>query len=214
MEGWMPLRVSRTIGLLQALEPGWTGVVDALLDNGLEVITILFAFTVAIFILLVLGVRVLMLVRKLPVPADLLDMARPRGFRTLMLGVTVLLTPLIAVEFLPVKGLEQGSVLAVVYMIEIVLAILLWVALEVVYGARKRRALEQCGGGVASVVLRDQGMLTGGEASGDQGQVQCLRKAIGHGLGGHQERDGSAEGLFQCRSPFAEGAPLGLPFGF
>ena len=95
------------------------------------------AFTLAIFILLVFGVRALMLVRKLPVPMDLIDMARPQSFRTLMLGVTALLTPLIAVEFLPVKGMEQGTVLAVVYTIVILLAIALWFGLELFYGARK-----------------------------------------------------------------------------
>jgi hypothetical protein len=133
----MPLQGVGAGGLLQGSEPEWKQVLDALLENGLETVTILMAFTLAIFILLVFGVRALMLVRKLPVPMDLIDMARPQTFRTLMLGVTALLTPLIAVEFLPVKGLEQGAVLAVVYAIVILLAIALWFGLELFYGARK-----------------------------------------------------------------------------
>jgi hypothetical protein len=133
----MPLQLVRAGGLLQGSEPDWKRVLDALLENGLETVTILMAFTLAIFILLVFGVRVLLVVRKLPVPTDPIDMARPRGFRTLMLGVTTLITPLIAVGFLPVEGLEEDAVLAVVYGLEILLAVLLWLALEMFYGARK-----------------------------------------------------------------------------
>lgn len=133
----MSLQVARAVGLWQGSEPGLGRAIEAILDNGLETVTILLAFTLSIFILLVFGVRILMVVRKLPVPADPIDMARPRGFRTLMLAVSVLLTPLIAVAFLPVEGLDQGSILAVVYAIELLLAVLLWVALEMIYGARK-----------------------------------------------------------------------------
>jgi Na+-transporting methylmalonyl-CoA/oxaloacetate decarboxylase gamma subunit len=107
-----------------------------LLDAGFEVIVLLMAFTLAIFIVLVFAVRAVMIIRKLPVPVDPTDMVKPKEFRALMLGAAVLLTPLIAKSFLPVEGVDPSSLLVATYMVEIVLGLLLWLSLDLYYKAR------------------------------------------------------------------------------
>lgn len=107
-----------------------------LLDAGFEVIVLLMAFTLAIFIVLVFAVRAVMIIRKLPVPVDPTDMVKPKEFRALMLGAAVLLTPLIAKSFLPVEGVAPSSLLVATYMVEIVLGLLLWLSLDLYYKAR------------------------------------------------------------------------------
>jgi hypothetical protein len=109
------------------------------LDTWLEILVLLLSFTLALFVLLTLGVRALMIFRKLPVPVDLVDMTKPRDFRTLMLGSAALLTPLVASYFLPDTGQEPQSILIVSYALEIVLAVALWFILDRFYRARERR---------------------------------------------------------------------------
>jgi hypothetical protein len=111
-------------------------VIQAVLPNGPEIAVFLLAFLLAIFVVLVFAVRALMIVRKLPVPTDPLNMARPRAFRTLMLAAAALLTPLIARGFLPVEGLDANNVLVVSYGVVAVLGILVWLALEGIYRLR------------------------------------------------------------------------------
>jgi len=111
----------------------------AMLANGLEIGTILLAFMLATFIVLVFGVRVLMVARKLPVPTDPFDMAKPKDFRTLMVGAAAILSPLVAQSFLPIEGLETGWVLAWAYAFQAVLAVLLWLALHLFYQSREAR---------------------------------------------------------------------------
>jgi TRAP-type C4-dicarboxylate transport system permease small subunit len=60
---------------------------------------------------LVFGGWVLLIARKRPVPVDLLDMAVPQTFRTLMLVVAANLAPLAALDFLPIEGLPLRWVL-------------------------------------------------------------------------------------------------------
>lgn len=112
----------------------------AMLSNGAEIATILLAFTLAIFVVLVFGVRVLLTARKLPIPTDPFDMAKPKDFRTLMVGAAAILAPLAAQSFLPVEGLEAQWVLIWAYVFQVVLAVILWLALHLFYqiqGARK-----------------------------------------------------------------------------
>jgi hypothetical protein len=78
----------------------------AMLANGLEIATTLLAFMLAIFVILVFGVRLLMVARKLPVPTAPFDMAKPKDFRALMVGAAAILSPLVAQGFLPVRALE------------------------------------------------------------------------------------------------------------
>lgn len=109
----------------------------AMLANGLEIGTILLAFTLAIFIVLVFGVRALLVARKLPVPTDPFDMAKPRDFRMLMVSTAAILSPLVAQSFLPVEGLETRWVLVWAYVFQAVLAVILWLALHLFYQIRE-----------------------------------------------------------------------------
>jgi hypothetical protein len=111
----------------------------AMLSNGAEIATLLLAFTLAIFVVLVFGVRMLLAARKLPIPTDPFDMARPKDFRTLMVGAAAILAPLAAQSFLPVEGLETQWVLIWAYVFQIVLAVALWLALHLFYQVRDRR---------------------------------------------------------------------------
>ena len=111
----------------------------AMLANGLEISTTLLAFTLAIFVILVFGVRALMVARKLPVPTDPFDMAKPKDFRTLMVGAAAILGPLVAQGFLPVVGLETQWVLLWAYAFQAVLAVILWLALHLFYKIREAR---------------------------------------------------------------------------
>jgi hypothetical protein len=96
-------------------------------------------FTLAIFVVLVFAVRVLMVVTKKPIPIDPFDMAKPTGFRAVMLGGSVLLAPLIAMDFLPLKGMDAQWVLPVAYLLEILVAAILWLALYLFYKVRDKR---------------------------------------------------------------------------
>jgi hypothetical protein len=118
---------------LQGQEPSLLTALGQLLNAGLEVVVLLLAFTLAIFVILVFAVRALMVFRKLPVPVDPLDMVKPKEFRALMLGAAVLLTPLVARNFLPLEGTGSPSMLMAVYLIEIILGLLLWLAIELFY---------------------------------------------------------------------------------
>ena len=109
----------------------------AMLANGLEIGTILLAFTLAILIVLVFGVRALLVARKLPVPTDPFDMAKPRDFRMLMVSTAAILSPLVAQGFLPVEGLETRWVLVWAYVFQAVLAVILWLALHLFYQIRE-----------------------------------------------------------------------------
>lgn len=117
-------------------EPSWRQSLDRMIAGAPEIATLLFTFTLAIFILLVFAVRVLLLITKRPVPADLLDMAKPKGFRTLMLGSAALLAPLVAWEFLPMAGVDLATGLSVAYLFEALLAVVLWLLLEAFYRYR------------------------------------------------------------------------------
>jgi hypothetical protein len=103
-----------------------------------EIATLWLTFTLAIFVVLVFAVRVLLIVTKRPVPADLLDMAKPRGFRTLMLASAAILAPLVAWDFLPVN-VDLATGLAIAYVFEILLTVVLWLLLEAFYRYRARR---------------------------------------------------------------------------
>lgn len=120
----------------QGQESAWLQALGQMLDAGLEVIVVLLSFTLAIFILLVFAVRVLMIVRKLPVPIEPTDMAKPRPFRALMLGAAALLSPLMATSFLPVEGIDPQASLVVAYGFELFLAVALWFGLELLYKVR------------------------------------------------------------------------------
>lgn len=112
---------------------------QAMLSNGIEIATILLAFTLALFVILVFGVRVLLTARKRPIPTDPFDMAKPKDFRTLMVGTAAILAPLAAQSFLPVEGLETQWVLVWAYVFQIVLAVVLWLALHLFYQVREAR---------------------------------------------------------------------------
>jgi hypothetical protein len=135
------------IRIMILLAPGQQGpseglameTLKAMLANGLEIGTTLLAFTLAIFVILVFGVRALMVARKLPVPTDPFDMAKPKDFRTLMVGVAAILGPLVAQSFLPVVGLETQWVLLWAYAFQAVLAVILWLALHLFYKIREAR---------------------------------------------------------------------------
>jgi hypothetical protein len=113
---------------------------QSLAGNLLEVAVLLLSFTWAIFVLLVLLIRVLMVVRDLPVPVDPLDMAKPRAFRTWMLGFAALLGPLVAQYFWPLEAPAEGWLLAAAYLLQVGIVAILWVGLELIYGARDRRS--------------------------------------------------------------------------
>jgi hypothetical protein len=121
---------------LQGQEPDALNALKQMLGAGVEIGTLLLTFTLAIFVVLVFGVRLLMVVRKLPVPTDPLDMARPRAFRALMVVAAAVLAPLAAWDFLPVEGLHLGWGLVWAYVFELFLATILWVTLHLFYGAR------------------------------------------------------------------------------
>jgi hypothetical protein len=127
----MPSRGQELSGL-QALGP--------MLDAGLEAAVLLFSFTLAICVVLVFIIRALMILRKLPVPLDPLDMAKPKGFRAMMLVFSALLAPLVASSFLPETGLESQSALLVAYLLEMAIAVLLWFVFEIFYRIRDRRS--------------------------------------------------------------------------
>jgi hypothetical protein len=120
-------------------EPGLRQSLDGMAGSALEIAALLLIFTLAIFLLLVFAVRVLLIVSKRPVPADLFDMAKPKGFRTLMLGSSIILAPLVAWEFLPVGGVDLATGLAVAYVFEALLAVVLWLLLEAFYRYRSGR---------------------------------------------------------------------------
>jgi hypothetical protein len=111
-----------------------------MLDAGLEAAVLLLAFTLAIFAMLVFAIRALLIFRKLPVPLDPLDMAKPKGFRAIMLFFSVLLAPLVSSAFLPETGLGPRTVFLVAYLFEIAIAVGLWFAFEVFYKFRDRRS--------------------------------------------------------------------------
>ena len=113
---------------------------DSRLETGLEIFVLLFSFTLAIFVLLVFAVRALMIFRKLPVPTDPLDMARPGAFRALMLGAAALLTPLVGSYFAPVLQLSSRTALFLHYGLEVVIAVGLWFLLELFFRFRQQRS--------------------------------------------------------------------------
>jgi hypothetical protein len=134
----------RGLALLAPQQPGPSEslameTLRAMLSNGAEIATILLAFTLAIFVALVFGVRVLLAARKRTIPTDPFDMAKPKDFRTLMVGAAAILAPLAAQSFLPVEGLEAQWVLIWAYAFQIVLAVILWSALHLFYQVRDRR---------------------------------------------------------------------------
>jgi hypothetical protein len=134
------LRCLTLMAPAQGLEPDWLQTLGRMLDVGLEIGVLLLSFTLAIFVVLVFGVRVVLIMRKHPVPVDPLDMAKPKGFRALMLGAAALLAPLVALDFLPVGGLDHRWVLVVAYAFEFFLAVVLWLLLHLFYKARAKRA--------------------------------------------------------------------------
>lgn len=126
-------------GLLQGpdLDAGQT--LERMLAKGPDIGTILLASTLAAFVLLVFGVRALLVVRKQPVPVDPFDMAKPAAFRSLMVGAAAVLAPLAVLDFLPVEGLPVGWMLVWAYLFQVVLAVVLWLALEGFYRVRASR---------------------------------------------------------------------------
>jgi hypothetical protein len=126
---------------LSSQEPqsAWLQTVVAMLGEGLEVGTLLLTLTLAIFVILVFAVRAVAIYRKLPVPVHVLDMAKPLDFRALMLVTAALLAPLIAQEFLPVRGADLSSTLLATYTLELPIVLLLWIALHIFYTVRARR---------------------------------------------------------------------------
>ena len=113
---------------------------DSTLETGLEVLVLLLSFTLAIFVALVFAVRALMIFRKLPVPTDPLDMARPGTFRALMLVPSALLAPLVGSYFAPVLELSSQSALFLHYGLELVIAVGLWFLVELFYRFRQHRS--------------------------------------------------------------------------
>jgi hypothetical protein len=116
------------------LDAGQT--LEGMLASGLDIATILLASTLAAFVVMVFGVRLLLIVRKRPVPLDPFDMAKPKAFRTLMVGAAAVLVPPAVIDFLPVEGLPVGWVLVWAYLFQLVLAVVLWFALEGFYRVR------------------------------------------------------------------------------
>jgi hypothetical protein len=125
---------------MQGQTVDWTQLFDLALDAGLETATLLLVFTLAIFVVLVFAVRVLMVVTKKPVPVDPFDMAKPVGFRALMLGSAGLLTPLVALEFLPLEGIDLQVALMVAFVFEILVVGILWLTLYLFYRVRAGQA--------------------------------------------------------------------------
>ena len=112
---------------------------ERMLASGLDIGTILLASTLAVFLVLVFGVRLLLFVRKRPLPMDPFDMAKPAAFRTLMVAAAAFLVPLAVIDYLPVEGLPLGWVLVWAYAFQLLLAVVLWLALEGFYRVRARR---------------------------------------------------------------------------
>ncbi len=134
----------RGLGLFAVQQPGPSAspameTLKAMLSNGAEIATLLLAFTLAVFVVLVFGVRMLLAARKLPIPTDPFDMAKPKDFRTLMVGAAAILAPLAAQSFLPVEGLEVQWVLIWAYLFQIIIAVILWLALHLFYQVRDKR---------------------------------------------------------------------------
>ena len=125
---------------IQGQTTDWTRVLDVALGAGLETGILLLVFTLAVFVVLVFAVRVLMVITKKPVPVDPFDMAKPLGFRAVMLGGAGLLAPLVAQEFLPLEGIEPQLVLLVAYGFEILVVGILWLGLYLFYRIRSERA--------------------------------------------------------------------------
>ena len=125
---------------IQGQTTGWTRVLDVALGAGLETGILLLVFSLAVFVVLVFAVRVLMVITKKPVPVDPFDMAKPLGFRAVMLGGAGLLAPLVAQEFLPLEGIEPQLVLLVAYGFEILVVGILWLGLYLFYRIRSERA--------------------------------------------------------------------------
>lgn len=125
---------------IQGQTTDWTRVLDVALGAGLETGTLLLVFTLAVFVVLVFAVRVLMVITKKPVPVDPFDMAKPLGFRAVMLGGAGLLAPLVAQEFLPLEGIEPQLVLLVAYGFEILVVGIVWLGLYLFYRIRSERA--------------------------------------------------------------------------
>jgi len=131
--------VNVALGNLLQEPSGWSESLTAVSGIGLQAGTLLFAFTLAILVVLVFAVRALLIARGRPVPTDPFDMAKPRDFRTPMVAAAALLAPLAARSFLPVDDLDQGQFLLLAYAFEGVLTALLWLLLEAFYRARARR---------------------------------------------------------------------------
>jgi hypothetical protein len=131
---WLSLSPSRV------QEPGVTQTLDQLLEAGPEAAVLLLSFTLAIFVALVFAVRALMIFRKLPVPIDPLDMAKPRAFRAVMLAGAAVLAPLVASPFLPELGLDSQATLVVLYACQLLIVVLLWFLLDLFYRRREQRA--------------------------------------------------------------------------
>lgn len=128
------------LALFQKQQSELLQTLEVMFDAGLEIGTLLLAFTLAIFIVLVFAVRVLMVIRKLPVPVDPVDMAKPKDFRAVMLGSAAMLAPLAALDFLPIEGGDPRWVLVVAYAFEVLLVAALWIALHLFYKARAKRS--------------------------------------------------------------------------
>jgi hypothetical protein len=137
-----------TIVLMHNLVGGWFfqgseldagQTLERMLASGLDISTILLASTLAVFVVLVFGVRLLLIVRKRPVPLDPFDMAKPAAFRALMVGAAAFLAPLAVMDYLPVEGLPMHWVLVWVYAFQLLLAVVLWLALEGSYRVRAGR---------------------------------------------------------------------------
>ena len=139
IQPWQWLSLASLLGWPRdqlALLPG----LDSTLETGLEIFVLLLSFTLAIFVLLVFAVRALMVFRKLPVPTDPLDMARPRTFRALMLVPSALLAPLVGSYFAPVLEFSSQLALFLHYGLELVIAVSLWFLLELFYRFRQQRS--------------------------------------------------------------------------
>lgn len=132
-------RLRLSLSPSQVQEPGVTQTLDQILDAGPETVVLLLSFTLAIFVALVFAVRALMIFRKLPVPIDPLDMAKPRAFRSVMLAGTAVVAPLVASPFLPEIGMDSQATLVVLYASELLIVALLWFVLDLYYRRREQR---------------------------------------------------------------------------
>ncbi len=110
-----------------------------MLEAWLQLAVLLLTFTLATLVVLTLGVRLLMIARRLPVPAGYPDMLRPRGFRTLMVAASALIAPLAAARYLPVVTLGAGHASLAYLVAEALVALVLWWVLELYHRSRMRR---------------------------------------------------------------------------